>query len=99
MAHASDWQGVIASDLITLFSVGLPGLNIPGVFSVGPTFSINTQVKADLGTNLAATIAIQETFDTLEFIFPPSSGKSSLVQQNTKTGKYKRQYPCWFLIC
>ena len=78
---------MIASDVIVLFSVGLPGLQVPGVFSVGPKFSISTQVKAELGASLAATIVLQQTFETLDFIFPPSSGKSSLVPTNEKTSK------------
>jgi len=77
--------------VITLYQVGIPGLNVPGVFSVGPTFTLSTQVTADVRTNLETTIAIQENFAPLQFIFPPSSGKSSLVECHGTLRKGKRR--------
>jgi hypothetical protein len=62
---------------IKLFEVGLPGLNFPGILSVGPSFSINANVIANLDIvadlSVTASIALPE----MQFTFPASEGRSS----------------------
>lgn len=63
-----------------MFSVGLPGLDIPGIFSLGPTFSINAEVSASAGAKFESKITLQDTLSGLDFNFPPGAAKSSLTK-------------------
>ncbi|KAJ3569322.1 hypothetical protein NP233_g5127 [Leucocoprinus birnbaumii] len=62
--------GSIDSGKIKLFEVGVPGLDFPGVLSIGPTFQINAQGKASLDLDVDMTVGVKWNIDQAKFTFP-----------------------------
>jgi hypothetical protein len=57
---------------IQLFTVGIPGFDIPDILQLGPTFNINGQVKADLSAEVDMKVGLNFDFNNVAFAFPPS---------------------------
>ena len=69
--------GSISSGQIPIFTTGIPGLDFPGLFSIGPTFTVNTEGTATLDADVSANVDIDYQIKGAELFFPPSGGKSS----------------------
>lgn len=67
--------GTLDSGKIKLFEVGVPGLDFPGVLSIGPTFQINAQAKASLDLDVDMTVGVKYNIDKAEFTFPKGGSK------------------------
>ncbi|PPR03912.1 hypothetical protein CVT24_008115, partial [Panaeolus cyanescens] len=67
-------SGTADSGEIKLFQVGVPGLDIPGIITIGPSFEVNAQVKAALDLSVNANVGISYKVENAELVFPPSSG-------------------------
>ncbi|KAH9920540.1 uncharacterized protein BXZ73DRAFT_104666 [Epithele typhae] len=68
----------------TLYTVGLPGLSIPAIISIGPTFSLIGGATASLDTALDMDVDLAYTISGAQFVYPPmkvdgSSTKTSLL--------------------
>ncbi|KAJ6546623.1 hypothetical protein B0H10DRAFT_2131051 [Mycena sp. CBHHK59/15] len=78
--HA-DASGSLDSGKIQLINLGIPGLNFPGILTVGPSFTVTGQVTGNVDLNLDMTVGVN--FDvknaTLKF---PSDGKQAAGQFN-----------------
>ncbi|KAJ6587589.1 hypothetical protein DFH09DRAFT_909649 [Mycena vulgaris] len=72
----ADLSGTLDSGSIKLFETGIPGLDFPGILSIGPTFEVNANVKATLDLNVDASIGINYHVDKAQLFFPPN-GKQS----------------------
>ncbi|PPQ93459.1 hypothetical protein CVT25_008563 [Psilocybe cyanescens] len=70
-------SGTLDSGKIKLFEVGIPGLDFPGVLTIGPSFVINGQATATLDLDVGLTVGISYTIDNAQLTFPPSSQQSS----------------------
>ncbi|PIL30026.1 hypothetical protein GSI_07938 [Ganoderma sinense ZZ0214-1] len=68
--------GSISTGTIPLFTTGIPGLDFPGLFSIGPTFTINAEGTATLDTDVTTNVDIDYQIKGAELFFPPQ-GKSS----------------------
>ncbi|XP_006457389.1 hypothetical protein AGABI2DRAFT_212760 [Agaricus bisporus var. bisporus H97] len=68
--------GSIESGNIKLFEVGIPGLDFPGIFSIGPTFQINANAKASLNIDTDMRIGVAYHIDNAKFDFPNGGKKS-----------------------
>ena len=55
----------------TLYTVGLPGLNIPNILSIGPTFSVIGGAKVALDTAIDLGVDIVYNLAGAELVFPP----------------------------
>jgi hypothetical protein len=66
-------SGFIDSGIKTVFEVGIPGLDFPGIFTLGPSFKVNAQANAtlDLDIDMAVNLAYKITDGQL--IFPPNA--------------------------
>ncbi|EPS95680.1 hypothetical protein FOMPIDRAFT_1131914 [Fomitopsis schrenkii] len=62
---------------IPLFQIGIPGLDIPGILSVGPTFQINAKATAVIPVGVSLDTDFEFNADNLELYFPPTSSSSS----------------------
>ncbi|KAF7289296.1 hypothetical protein MIND_01391300 [Mycena indigotica] len=69
--------GAIDSGLIDIFSVGLPGLDFPGLITLGPTFKVQAQAKAQLDANVDAKIVLAYKVDNAKLFFPRSDSLKS----------------------
>ncbi|KAJ7664073.1 hypothetical protein B0H17DRAFT_304395 [Mycena rosella] len=72
----ADLSGTLDSGTIQLFQTGIPGLDFPGILSIGPTFEVNVNAKATLDLNVDASIGINYHVEKAQLFFPPN-GKTS----------------------
>ncbi|KAJ7474871.1 hypothetical protein FB451DRAFT_1246878 [Mycena latifolia] len=70
----ADVAGKVDSGKITLLNVGIPGLDFPGILTVGPSFQVDAQVTASLDVNLDMTVGINFDVNNAQLSFPPGSG-------------------------
>ena len=70
-------QGTLTTPSLKVFEIGIPGLDFPGILSVGPSFSINAFAEADL--DIVADLSLGASLDLsgMQFAFPASAGTSS----------------------
>jgi len=80
---AASAKGTFQTPDLPLFEVGIPGLNFPGIVSVGPSFSINANALAELGVTADISVTASLALPEVQFTFPPSEGESS-AQVNPK---------------
>ncbi|KAL5478595.1 hypothetical protein ACEPAI_2779 [Sanghuangporus weigelae] len=64
--------GQIDTGKIPLFTVGLPGLSIPGIFSLGPSFEIDSQALATIDLDVTMDVDLAYSFSDLQLFFSPS---------------------------
>ncbi|TDL21134.1 hypothetical protein BD410DRAFT_868623 [Rickenella mellea] len=70
-------SGTLDSGLIPLFETGIPGLEIPEVFSIGPEFALNARATATLDVNVNMGIDLAYDVQKLQLVFPPTSDQPS----------------------
>ena len=88
--------GTFDTGLLTLYELGLPGLNIPGIITVGPTFAIHAQAQASLGVVAQAKITAAYKLPNLRFVFPKDQGDSSATADNAAPPQ--REISCSFML-
>ena len=91
-------QGLLPESRPQLFEVGLPGLDFPGILSVGPTFSINANAVAELGITADLTVAASISLPELQFAFPASEGQSSADVNPKDARESPAVYPVHFSL-
>uniref|UniRef100_A0A0W0EY55 DUF7223 domain-containing protein n=1 Tax=Moniliophthora roreri TaxID=221103 RepID=A0A0W0EY55_MONRR len=70
-------SGTADSGRITFFEVGVPGLDFPGVLTLGPSFKIQGQAKATLDIDADLTVDLAYTVDNAKLFFPKSDAQKS----------------------
>ncbi|EJD01945.1 uncharacterized protein FOMMEDRAFT_168526 [Fomitiporia mediterranea MF3/22] len=73
----ADLSGEIDSPEITLVNVGLPGLSIPDVISLGPSVTISAKATANIDINMNMGVGLGYSISNLTLFLPPSAGHSS----------------------
>ncbi|PIL27868.1 hypothetical protein GSI_09990 [Ganoderma sinense ZZ0214-1] len=70
----ADLTGSLSTGDITLFSIGLPGLDFGSIFKIGPTFNIYAEADASIEANLELDVDILYTVSGSQLVYPsPSS--------------------------
>ncbi|GLB41232.1 hypothetical protein LshimejAT787_0904470 [Lyophyllum shimeji] len=64
------------SGKVKIFEVGVPGLDFPGVLTIGPTFEVNAQASAQLDLQADLTVGLNYHVEKAQLIFPPDSKKA-----------------------
>ncbi|KAJ6587509.1 hypothetical protein DFH09DRAFT_229978 [Mycena vulgaris] len=72
----ADLSGTLDSGSIKLFETGIPGLDFPGILSIGPTFEVSANVKATLDLNVDASIGLNYHVKKAQLFFPPKGKRS-----------------------
>lgn len=72
-------NGHLDTGAIKLFEVGIPGFDIPGIFTIGPSFKLNAQATGDLNIDLDMKVDIAYTVNNAQLTFPPDQGASKGV--------------------
>ncbi|KAI0340900.1 hypothetical protein BDW22DRAFT_1333399 [Trametopsis cervina] len=62
---------------IQVFQVGIPGLDFPGILSIGPSFVVNAQGTGTLDTELNMAVDLAYSVNGANLFFPPKKGSSS----------------------
>ncbi|RXW20042.1 hypothetical protein EST38_g5798 [Candolleomyces aberdarensis] len=68
--------GSIDSGRISVFQIGIPGLDFPGILTIGPSFQVDVQANADLDVNADVSVGINYKIEKASLVFPPSSDKA-----------------------
>ncbi|KAK6981070.1 hypothetical protein R3P38DRAFT_3465266 [Favolaschia claudopus] len=78
-------SGDIDSGNIPVFKAGIPGLSLPGIFTLGPQAAINVRAGAGITLNTAVAVPITWNFPLLEFVMPPQEGaaQGDAAESNT----------------
>jgi len=84
--------GTFDTGLLTLYEFGLPGLNIPGIISVGPSFAIKGQAQVSLDAATQAKITAAYKLPNLQFVFPQDQGSSSAAADNAAPAQRECSY-------
>ncbi|KAG6908291.1 hypothetical protein DXG01_005392 [Tephrocybe rancida] len=69
-------SGTLDSGKLKIFEVGIPGLDFPGVLTLGPTFEVNAQATAGLDIQADMTVGLNYHFDNAQLTFPSNSNKA-----------------------
>lgn len=77
--------GSLQTGNIQLYSVGLPGVNFPGILNVGPQFLVNAQVSANLNIEAQLIAGVKWVWPDVQVNFPPDSGSSSAQTSHVET--------------
>ncbi|KAM5537469.1 hypothetical protein V8D89_008796, partial [Ganoderma adspersum] len=70
----ADLTGGLSTGDITLFSIGLPGLDFGGIFKIGPTFNIYAEADASIGASLEMAVDLLYTVSGGQLVYPSSQG-------------------------
>jgi hypothetical protein len=72
------YQGApLDTGVIQLFSVGIPGLDIPDILQIGPAFAIKGRANLDLSIEADMKIALAYSVNNAVFAFPPNKNLPS----------------------
>jgi hypothetical protein len=69
-------EGRFDSGKIPLLSLGIPGLDFPGIITIGPSFSLNGQIVAEVQGVADMKITAAWDLPRIGLVFPPSQGQS-----------------------
>ncbi|KAJ6542156.1 hypothetical protein DFH09DRAFT_1282628, partial [Mycena vulgaris] len=70
-------SGDIDSGNIPVFKAGIPGLSLPGLFTLGPEAEINVRAGAGFDVNADIAVPITWNFPLLDFVIPPTEGTAT----------------------
>ncbi|THU98962.1 hypothetical protein K435DRAFT_828282 [Dendrothele bispora CBS 962.96] len=70
-------SGTADSGKISLFEVGVPGLDFPGILTLGPSFKIQGQATANLDIDANLSVDLAYHVDNAKLFFPPSDDAAS----------------------
>lgn len=77
---------------VSLFKIGLPGLQIPGIGLIGPSMNVGFRIQMDVNMVSQIDINAAVRMDGIHMSFPPGSG------DNSAKAAPKKQTNCEFLI-
>ncbi|TFY62936.1 hypothetical protein EVG20_g6519 [Dentipellis fragilis] len=70
-------QGHFDSGPIPIFTVGIPGFDFPGIFTLGPTFNVNGEITGDVNLQIDLTVGLAYSISNAQLEFPPGQSSSS----------------------
>ncbi|KAJ7606656.1 hypothetical protein FB45DRAFT_949592 [Roridomyces roridus] len=70
----ADVNGQVDSGKVTLLSLPIAGIDIPGILTVGPTFQLQAQLTGNFDVNLDMQVGINLALDNATLSFPSNSG-------------------------
>ncbi|KAF8313671.1 hypothetical protein DL93DRAFT_2167778 [Clavulina sp. PMI_390] len=74
----ADLTGSFTSPSIPLLSLALPGLDIPGILTLGPKLAVDAVATISTDVSLESSVNVDLNVKALELNFPQSAGKSSI---------------------
>ncbi|KAJ7114998.1 hypothetical protein C8R44DRAFT_676083 [Mycena epipterygia] len=73
MTMTADVTGHIDSGKIPLVNLGIPGLDFPGILTVGPSFTVSAQVVGDVDVTMDMTVGVNLDVNNAQLTFPPDN--------------------------
>ncbi|KAL0945763.1 hypothetical protein HGRIS_012052 [Hohenbuehelia grisea] len=74
---AASAKSPINSGLVTLFEAGLPGLEFPGIMTVGPNLKVVGRATAHMDTDVDVKLGVSYKADNAQLFFPRSKRQHS----------------------
>ncbi|KAJ6451289.1 hypothetical protein C8R45DRAFT_1223870 [Mycena sanguinolenta] len=78
MTVTADITGHVESPQIQLANIGIPGFDLPGIFTLGPSFTVSAQVVGDVDVTMDMTVGINFDVNDAQLAFPPSDSNKPL---------------------
>ncbi|KAF8988456.1 hypothetical protein BDQ17DRAFT_1257644 [Cyathus striatus] len=69
--------GSLDSGKIQIFEIGIPGLDFPGILTIGPSFQVNAELTATLDVEANLTVGVNYQITNANFDFPSKAGSST----------------------
>ncbi|KAF7319233.1 hypothetical protein HMN09_00260700 [Mycena chlorophos] len=69
----ADITGSISSGSIQIFTVGIPGLDIPDILQLGPTFDVNAEIDGVVDIQMEMQIGVNLDLANTTIAFPPDA--------------------------
>lgn len=82
LSLVADAIGTLETPEITIFEVGIPGLNFPGILQIGPSFKVNALAKATLDVKLDMEVGLNYQIKNARLVFPPNEKQQSAGEFN-----------------
>ncbi|EPQ61342.1 hypothetical protein GLOTRDRAFT_54265 [Gloeophyllum trabeum ATCC 11539] len=67
-------SGILDTGKVELFSVGIPGLDIPKIFTLGPSFEIDGQITTNAEIDVDMTVDLAYKVTDAKLFFPKAAG-------------------------
>lgn len=75
---------------VKLLGIGVPGLSVPGLFTIGPEAVLQATLDLAVDVSFAARIPLTYDFQKLDFVFPNQAAEdSSEAQESKKTSSFE----------
>ncbi|KAI0820581.1 hypothetical protein BC628DRAFT_1396212 [Trametes gibbosa] len=69
--------GSISSGKVQIFETGIPALDFPKIFSIGPTFTVNVEATASLDANVDVDVDLAYDVKGMQLFFPPGANSQA----------------------
>ncbi|KAJ7113649.1 hypothetical protein C8R44DRAFT_741233 [Mycena epipterygia] len=70
---SAELTGHISSGKITVFQAGIPGLDFPGILTLGPTFEIDAELDGDVDLTMDLAVGLNLDMNNAQLTFPPDA--------------------------
>ncbi|KAJ6483572.1 hypothetical protein C8R47DRAFT_981428, partial [Mycena vitilis] len=74
-------QATLDSGKVDLFTLGIPGLDFPGILTIGPSFKVQGEVSGNVDIDLDLTVDLSYCISGAKLFYPPSA-------YNSNSGKF-----------
>ncbi|KAF8177314.1 hypothetical protein K438DRAFT_1770082 [Mycena galopus ATCC 62051] len=78
MTLNADVTGNVDSGQIQLVNLGIPGFDFPGIFTVGPSFTVSAEVTGSVDVTMDMTVGLEFDLNNAQLAFPPSDSNKPL---------------------
>ncbi|KAJ8693171.1 hypothetical protein PTI98_010412 [Pleurotus ostreatus] len=69
---------ITIADKVIVAPVGIPGLNFPGILTVGPSFKVIAEGKANMELGMKLDLPFNYKMNNVKLFFPPSAAQKSV---------------------
>ncbi|KAJ7196823.1 hypothetical protein GGX14DRAFT_375706 [Mycena pura] len=81
----ADATGSITSGKVPLVNIGIPGLDFPGILTIGPSFQVDALVEGEVDVTMDMTLGVSLDLSNATVAFPPASGSGGAPDESAFT--------------
>ncbi|KAJ7307836.1 hypothetical protein DFH08DRAFT_720040 [Mycena albidolilacea] len=78
MTMNADITGHVDSGKIELVNLGVPAFDLPGIFTLGPSFTVSAQVVGDVDVVMDMQVGLNFDINNAQLTFPPDASNKPL---------------------
>ncbi|KAJ7067343.1 hypothetical protein C8F01DRAFT_958388, partial [Mycena amicta] len=72
----ADISGSLDSGRIPLINIGIPGLDFPGILTVGPSFTVDAEISGQVDITMDMTVGVNMDLSNATIAFPPDKSNA-----------------------